>query len=345
MPSESYLAWVLRNTKTTFWHDSADPRELELGLQRGAVGSTTNPYLASLALANNRSLWAPEIRAALASSTIPEERAEALMRIPVAHVAGKFRDEFQRSDFHRGWVCAQVNPSRAGDRDRMLDLARRYHAWAPNITVKLPATAAGLDVVEDCIAEGITATATVSFTVSQVLAVAERHRRGIARAKSSKTKPGHCFAVLMVGRLDDYLREVADDNRADVKETDIQQAGIAIAKRAYAMLKAKHYDCSLIIAALRGTYHMTELAGAEVIMSIAPGWQQPLMSAELPKESRIDREVPKDVIDRLCCLPDFEMAYEPNGLSVNEYISYGVTQRTLAQFVESGWRLMENFQA
>ena len=62
-------------------------------------------------------------------------------------------------------------------------MAKRLHAWAPNIAVKLPATAAGLDVLEDCIAEGITTTATVSFTVPQAVAIAERHRAGIARAR------------------------------------------------------------------------------------------------------------------------------------------------------------------
>ena len=47
-----------------------------------------------------------------------------------------------------GYVCAQVNPSRAGDRDCMAAMAKRFHNWAPNIAVKLPATLAGLDVLE-----------------------------------------------------------------------------------------------------------------------------------------------------------------------------------------------------
>src|SRR5204863_4624059 len=107
-----------------------------------------------------------------------------------------------------GVVCAQVNPLRAGDRDCMYAMAKRFHAWAPNIAVKLPATAAGLDVLEDCVAEGITVTATVSFTVPQVVAIAERHRAGIDRAKANNIQPGKCFAVIMIGRLDDYLREI-----------------------------------------------------------------------------------------------------------------------------------------
>ena len=53
-------------------------------------------------------------------------------------------------------MCAQVNPSLAGDRAAMEDMARRFNAWAPNIAVKLPATSAGLDVMERLVADGIT---------------------------------------------------------------------------------------------------------------------------------------------------------------------------------------------
>jgi hypothetical protein len=31
-------------------------------------------------------------------------------------------------------------------------------------------------------------------------------------------------------------------------------------------------------------------------------------------------------------------------MSPREFVSYGVTQRTLSQFAESGWRLLENFR-
>ena len=150
-------------------------------------------------------------------------------------------------------------------------MARRYHAWAPNIAVKLPAVAAGLDVLEDCVAEGITTAATVSFTVPQAVAIAERCRAGRQRALKNGVKPGECFAVIMIGRLDDYLREVAADNRAPVSESDIRQSGLAATKRAYRIYQERGYEAVLLVAALRGDYHLTELAGADLVMSIAPG--------------------------------------------------------------------------
>jgi transaldolase len=236
-----------------------------------------------------------------------------------------------------------VNPLRAGDRDCMYAMAKRCNAWSPNIAVKLPATAAGLDVLENCIAEGITITATVSFTVPQAMAIADRHRAGIARARTNGIAPGKCFAVIMIGRIDDYLREVAHDNQAAVSESDITQAGLAVTKRAYSLYKDCGYDAVLLVAALRGDYHLTELGGADLIMSIHPTYQESFVSKDFPREERIDRPVAPDAIARLRQIPEFVRAYEPDGMSPGEFIGYGVTQRTLSQFSEA-WKQMESYR-
>jgi transaldolase len=343
MKQTGYLRWVIENTRTVWWHDSAEPSELERGIRRGAIGATTNPYLSHLALSRNKDAWAKEIDNVLSEHPQPERKAEELMRVVLTHAARQLEPQYEKSAGRMGYICAQVNPARAADRDCMLPMARRFHAWAPNVAVKLPATAAGLDVLEDCTAEGITVTLTISYTVPQVIAIAERHRRGLRRAEKNGIEPGKCFAVIMIGRLDDYLRDVAHDSKADISESDIRQAGLAVSKRAYSIYKQRNYEATLIVAALRGTYHMTELAGAEVIMSIAVPYQEMLLSDKLAFEHRIDRPIPADVIERLSGLPEFVRAYEPDGMKPNDFISYGVTQKTLSQFYEGGWKLLENF--
>ena len=341
---DTYLNWVLENTATQWWHDSAEAAELEVGLERGAVGVTTNPYLTNLAVSKDRNLWAAEIDQVLARNLPAEPKAEALMRIAVTKTAEKLMPEFQASEGRSGFVCAQVNPARAGDRECMYQMAKRFHAWAPNIAVKLPATAAGLDVLEDCIAEGISITATVSFTVPQALAIAERHRAGIRRARERGIEPGKCFAVIMIGRLDDFLREVAHDNQAPVNEEDIRQAGVAATKRAYSIYRARGYEAVLLVAALRGPYHLTELAGANLVMSIAPAFQKIFVSEEFPREERINEPVSAEVLDRLSEMPEFLRSYETNGMMPCDFVSFGPTQRTLSQFCDAGWKLLENFR-
>ena len=344
MKQTSYLQWAIENTKTAWWHDSAELAELDLGIHRGAVGATTNPFLANLALSQHKDEWSGEIQAVLSQNPEPEEKAESLMQIAITHAAARLESRYEESAGRMGYVCAQVNPARAADRECMLSMARRFHTWAPNIAVKLPATAAGLDVLEDCTAEGITATLTISYTVPQVVAIAERHRMGLQRAKQNGIEPGKCFAVIMIGRLDDYLRDVAYDAKADVSESDIRQAGLAVSKRAYSIYQERGYEAVLLVAALRGTHHMTELTGADIIMSIAPPYQEMLLSDELECEERIDRKISADVIERLSALPEFVKAYEPDGMMPEDFITYGVTQKTLAQFHEGGWKLLEDFQ-
>jgi transaldolase len=98
----------------------------------------------------------------------------------------------------------------------------------------------------------------------------------------------------MVGRLDDYLRDVAQDTHAGVLESDIIQAGTAVIKRAYQIVKERGYDSKLMPAGMRGGYHAIMLAGADMSMSISTGIQQQLSQA--PQGLHIEEEVPKDVI-------------------------------------------------
>ncbi len=344
MSQENYLQWLVNKTNTTWWNDSGDPEELTFALEHGASGVTTNPVLSHQALRANRDYWAAQLHEVLSKHFPPEQQAEELIRIVVTHAAMQYREVYDKTKGQEGYVCAQVNPALAGDRDAMFAMAQRFHAFAPNIAVKLPVTAAGLDILEECTAQGITVTATVSFCVSQAFQIAERYRRGIQRARAHGVEPGKCFAVIMIGRLDDYLRDVAKDSRAAISEAEIQQAGLAATKRAYTIYQERGYEAILLIAALRGTYHITEVVGADLIMSIHPKYQEIFLSRDMPREERIEQAIPARVIDRLMKLPEFVRSYEPDGMTPEEFITYGATQRTLSQFAEIGWKQLENFQ-
>jgi len=335
----TYLNWLADETPTTWWHDSGDPEELTRALRRGASGATTNPVLAYRALRGRPDAWA-DVLLGLSAGQAKDERAEDLMRCVVTGAAEMLTPVYERTGGAEGYACAQVNPSQAGDRASMLAMARRFSQWAPNVTVKLPATSAGLDVLEDCIAEGISCTVTVSFTVAQTIATAERYRLGSQRAQSAGITPPRFFSVIMIGRLDDYLREVALDRQADVTEADIRQAGLAVTKRAYRIYQERGYEPRLLVAALRGAHHMTGLAGGDLTMSIHPTIQSMLCDGETPRALGIDADVAPETIQRLLAIPDFVRAYEPDGMQPEGFISYGLTQRTLSQFVECGWAML-----
>jgi transaldolase len=342
MAEMNYLRWIAQETPTAWWHDSGDPQELEQGKANGAVGVTTNPVLSARTLKARPEYWKSRLDSQW-QSLEGQDRAEVVMKGVVQNAAKMFAPIHTDTDKVHGYVCAQVNPAQAAERDIMIQMARRFHDWAPNIAVKLPVNYAGLDVLEDCVAEGITITATVSFTVPQVVAVAERHRQGVKRAKAKRIEPGRCFAVIMIGRIDDYLREVAHDRKAPVGEEEITRAGLAISKRAYQIYREQGYEATLLVAAMRGTYHVTELVGGDLILSIHPRYQDLILEAGLPTEQRIDREVDPKAIARLEKIPEFVRAYEPEGMKPEEFITYGVTQKTLTQFFNNGWSLLETY--
>lgn len=342
MSENKYLQWSYSDTQADWWHDSAIIEELEDALANGAVGLTTNPLLIKLSLFARPEVWRPMLGHIPAALT-PTEKAEEIARVITSHLAAKLLPIFEKTKGEKGFVCAQVNPTRAGDAAFMLEMARRLRQWAPNICIKLPVTAAGLEVLEECVAEGMSVCATAGFTVPQALAIAERHMLGLARAAQNGVKPGKCFAVVMVGRLDDYLRDVAHDRKAGVRESDIIQSGTAVIKRAYALFNERGYKAILMPAGMRGHYHLTALAGAAMSMSVAPKIAAMALEIPHPWVEHIDEPVAADVIERLQTIPEFVRAYEPDGMNPADFITYGVVQRTLSQFAEAGWLPMEGY--
>ena len=343
MPKNDYLQWLSGSTDTAWWHDSGDPEELKQGLANGAVGVTTNPVLCAQALKNNKERWREHIQRVVDTEKSSSAKAESLMRIVVVEAAKQLEPIYRTTQGKQGYVCAQVDPSLAGDREAMYAMAKRFNAWAPNIAVKLPATMGGLDVMEKCCAEGITVTVTVSFCVPQVYAAGKRYQEVIRKRKAG-SKVGKCFAVIMIGRLDDYLREVFSDNQEVITEQEVQMAGLSVVKNAYRLYQENGYEAVLLIAALRGNYHMIGLAGGNLIMSIHPTYQKSLQLGPVVFEKQIAEPVPQAILEKLNRVPEFMRAYSPQGLSEKEMITFGPTQRTLSQFIDSGWKSLQEFQ-
>ena len=218
----------------------------------------------------------------------------------------------------------------------MLEQAKRFSKLGENIAIKLPVTAAGLKAYEECVALGIPVVGTLSMTVPQVLAVGEAAARGKKRALENGITPALTVAVVMVGRLDNYIRDVAQDSGANVSESDIIQCGTACIKRAYQMFSERGYDTFLMPAGSFNAANITSLAGAKMIMSIAPRIAKMLETVDQFEEN-IDKPVAEDVIERLMQIEEFRKAYEPDGLKPEEFITYGGNNRTIAQYLECGW--------
>ncbi|MGE4485421.1 MAG: transaldolase family protein [Oscillospiraceae bacterium] len=338
----NYLEWINKRTKTDWWHDSGNPDEIKLAIERGATGVTTNPVLTFRSFQSQPEFWEPKVLA-LGDDFEPEQRAEALLKLVATYAAEKVRPIYDATNGRLGYALGQLNPSRAGDAEGMLRQGRRVHSWAPNIAVKLPATAAGVEVIEHLAEEGIPICATINVSVAQAIAVAEAYNRGKKKALANGVKPPLCIVVQQVGRLDDYLRDVAMDMKLGLPESVVTMAGLAVAKRTYHIFEARGYDSIIMPAGLRGAYHLTEMAGGRLLYTINTRVQDMILAKDPPQVEKIDEPMDPDVLDQLMRIPEFVRAYEPDGMKPSDFITYGVTQKLLSQFNETGWVPLETY--
>ena len=95
-------------------------------------------------------------------------------------------------------------------------------------------------------------------------------------------------------------------------------------------------------ADLRGGYQMEALSGAKMSMSINPKIQAMLPKIPKPYAPHFNEKVDREVIERLMNVLEFVRSYDPKGMKPEEFISYGVVQKTLAQFVEN-WQKIEEY--
>jgi transaldolase len=225
----------------------------------------------------------------------------------------------------------------------MLEQGRRFAGLAPNMQVKFPATAAGLVAIEEATELGISINATVSFTLPQALAVGAAVERALERREAAGLDVESMSPVctLMVGRLDDWMKTVCQRDGLSVDPGALDWAGIAVAKRAAGIFRERGYRTRLLVAAFRHHLHWSEFIGGDVSLTIPYAWQQRFNASTIEIRPRFSDPAPAPYIDDLVTrIPDFARAYEPDGLTVDEFDTYGATVRTLRGFIASYWDLV-----
>jgi transaldolase len=216
-----------------------------------------------------------------------------------------------------------------------LEQSQELAGLGPNLQVKMPCTAAGVAMIEDATFAGVNLNVTVSFSVPQVLAIAEAIERGLVRREQAGLPVAHMapVATMMVGRLDDWLKVVAAREQLPVDPAVLDWGGIACAKRAYGLYQERGYRTTFLVAAYRHLGHWSELIGGDLVMTMPHEWQVKANRSGHRPVSRIDQAVDADVLRQLCAMREFVKAYEPHGMTVPEFDLFGPTRRTLRSFM------------
>jgi transaldolase len=337
---DSPLLRMTQETPTQYWNDSCAVDELAYAVERGATGATSNPSIVLDVMKKEKARWAPRVHElAAANPTWSEvELTWTIIEEMAVSGAGVLLPVFERAGGRHGRLSVQTNPANHRDPARMVEQAARFAGLAPNIQVKFPATAAGIAAIEEATYRGVNINATVSFTVPQALAAAEAVERGLERraAAGQDVSSMTPIVTIMIGRLDDWMKVLVERDDIAVHPDAPNWAGVAAFKRAYALFRERGYRSRMLAAAYRHRLHWTELVGGDVSMTLPYPWQVRFNRSGIVPVPRMDVPVdPALVADLYERIPDFRRAYEPDGMTPDEFEAYGASARTLRTFVKS----------
>lgn len=329
---------MTQTTPTCLWNDSVAIKELTASIDDGAVGATCNPVIVLEVLQKEMHLWKDRILQLIQEMPTATERRIAwkLVEEMSAKGAQLLLPIFERSNGRNGRLSIQTDPHFYRDTQAIVEQALHFSALAPNMIVKIPVTQAGIPAIEEATYRGVSINATVSFTLPQSIAVAEAVERGLKRrereGKDISTMGPVC--TIMVGRLDDWLKVVAEKQPVTTDPGYLEWAGVAVFKKTYRLFRERGYRLRLLSAAFRNHMHWSEFIGGDVVISPPYRWQQRYNASDVEVIPRIDNPVdPKIVSELERKFVDFRRAYNEGGLTVEEFDTFGSTRRTLRQFI------------
>jgi transaldolase len=336
--SKSRLSQMTQTTPTRLWNDSCSIEELTSSIEmNGAVGATCNPVIVLIVLKKEWSLWKdriPQLIRELPQAT-DEQIAWKLVEEISQKAAALLMPVFEREQGKFGRLSIQTNPKFYRNASAIVEQAEHFSQLAPNMVVKIPVTAAGIDAIEEATYRGVSINATVSFTLPQAIVVAEAVERGLRRRETDKKDISQMGPVctLMLGRLDDWLRLVAEKEGIITNPCVFDWAGVAVMKKAYQIFQERGYRLLLLSAAFRNHLHWSEFIGGKVVISPPFNWQKRFNASDIPIENRMDKNVDPSIVEELDRkFNEFHRSYYEDGMRTEEFDDFGPTRRTLRQF-------------
>lgn len=313
-------------------------------------GCTTNPPLAWQVIEANQPYWDAWTRERARTLLDAHELMWSLYSEVVDRGAALLEPIFHASGGRFGHICGQVDPRQLHDLSAMLAQAHRLHSLRPNVMIKMPATKEGIQGLQQLSGEGISTTATLCFSVSQLVAVGEATKAGFAtaRARGRSLHGCRCCAALMLGRMEEapQFRAQAVAAGVELSDADLRWAGVAVARKAYRIYRKRGYETRLLCASMRlgplvngvtRIYHLEQLMGGEMVLTIFPNILASFMElyADRAPVPHIEEDVPADVLSRLQRVPYFVRAYDEHAVSPEEFADLPGVQITGGAFAQS----------
>ena len=221
---------------TRLWLDSVDPDEVTTNLARGITGATSNPSI--IAGLVNSGRFDDTLQSFIQQGLSDEDIAWAMTDKLVADAQQQFHSIWQQSSGNDGWVSFELDPLLEDPENtlphdakaaRYVELGKQWAQGHDNRMIKVPATPAGLDALEDLAAAGITLNVTLIFSPRQYLHARDAVWRG--RQKFGSLETFKSVYSIFISRVDVYTQkkvaELSDAAQGLMGITNAKQIGLA----------------------------------------------------------------------------------------------------------------------
>ena len=334
--SSEYFHNLHDKTKTRFWINNPSGEDLKNALTSGAINCTTNPAYCSKLIKSDQEYLHSIIDEVIRETRDIEEAAILVYQKASTRVMEAMLPLYEESRGQCGFVTMQDDPRKDEQTEAVIEAAKRNRKLSKNFMAKIPVIKGGVEALKWCVAENIPICATEVFSISQAVYMCELYEQAV---NATGNQPPF-FVTHITGIFDEYLKKTAKREGIEISAEVLSQAGSAVGRKEYHMLKERGYHTVMLGGGARGLEHFTEFVGGDVHITInwSTAWE--LIEAGTPIVSRIDAETPQPVIDELSeKFPDFKKAYEDDGLPLEEFAAYGPVQLFRNSFL-NGYHLL-----
>jgi len=198
---------------TKLWLDSVDPDLVAANHALGATGATSNPIIVSDLIKSQR--FDELLNQLITRENRPNEEVAWQMTDELVRDAQRvFLPIWEKTGGDDGYVSFELDPlledpqsllTHAQRVRRYIELGKQWSAGHKNRMIKVPATPAGLDALEELAMLGLTLNVTLVFTHRQYQIARDAIWRGAQRRKSLDTFKS--VYSIFVSRVDVYTEQ------------------------------------------------------------------------------------------------------------------------------------------
>jgi transaldolase len=303
---------------TKLWLDSIDPDLVVTNRAWGATGATSNPIIVADLIRTGR--FDDELLQFIGQGLTDEQIAWKLTDKLVQQAQNEFLSVWLETKGNDGYVSFELDPLLEDPQQgpphavrvaRYVELGKKWSAGHKNRMIKVPATPAGLDALEELAAAGITLNVTLIFTDQQYHQAREAIWRG--RQRFGKLDQFKSVYSIFVSRVDVYTEQ----HVPQLSPAAQGMVGIVGAKRIWADNQAWWADKNLplqqeLIFASTGTKKPTDkpwkyveaFAGSDIETN-PPATNEAVANSGITFTHQVDQLPPQAVLNDIDKLVDW----------------------------------------